>query len=153
MSAASALLEHEIALISRFLDALREEQLALKAGKAEELLPLIETKAALAEQLNTLESGRQAALGLKHTENPRLAMDEWLNRAKDPLAAVNWKKLLELAREAKTLHDINGRLIDMHLRNTAGSIAILTQKSATPPLYGADGQSAGNSGSRIVDSA
>lgn len=153
MSEASVLIEREITLISRFVDALRKEQDVLKEGRADDLLPIVEEKSVLAEQLNVLEGERHALLGLGHAAYDAKAMSDWLATANDPLAAVNWKKLLELAREAKALHQINGRLIDMHLQNTTGSIAVLTQKSVPPPLYGADGQTANHTGSRIVDSA
>ena len=48
---------------------------------------------------------------------------------------------------------MNGELIAMHLARTSEALDILTQRQNKASLYGSDGQAAGGSGSRIVDSA
>jgi flagella synthesis protein FlgN len=58
-----------------------------------------------------------------------------------------------LAKEAKALHDLNGKLLNIHLQQTTEAIAVLTQQHQAHSLYGSDGQSAMSTGSRIVDSA
>jgi flagellar biosynthesis protein FlgN len=80
-------------------------------------------------------------------------MKIWLGRQPDnQTAAVNWENLLDLAREAKQLHELNASLVGMNLQQTNEALAIL-RKPAQHTLYGSNGQTSPFSGSRIVDSA
>jgi flagella synthesis protein FlgN len=154
MSVVAGILKQEIELISRFIAALNDEQACLTAAKPAALPEISAAKAGLVEQLNTLEGERMTAIGMAGTASDRITMEGWLSRNKnDANATVAWEKLLILAREAKTLHELNGRLIDLHLRNTTDILGILTQEVKQPGLYGASGQAMPATGSRIVDSA
>lgn len=151
MSELSALIEREIELISRFVSVLHEEQDTLKHARIAELPALTDEKSRLVEQLNALEAERLATLGLGRQPG---VMEDWLKThgAERPAADL-WKKLLELARQAKTTHELNARLLAMHARQTNELLAALTQQSEKPALYGASGQTLPGSGSRIIDSA
>lgn len=154
MSTVAEILEREVELISRFITALNEEQACLTAATPTALPNIGATKTSLVEQLNRLESERMAAIGLPGNPSDRPTMESWLSRNEhDANATVAWKKLLILAREAKTLHELNGQLVDVHLRNTAEILGILTQEAKQSGLYGASGQAVPATGSRIVDSA
>ena len=146
--------ELEIIHISRFVELLKAEQELLKLGNATALADIISAKIDLVEQLNSLEANRRQALSITGDENTRDAMREWLtNHPNNQAAAVNWENLLNLAREAKQLHELNASLIGMHLMQTTEALAILRRQPAQHTLYGSNGQSAQFSGSRIVDSA
>jgi len=154
MSDFATITEREITLISRFIALLKDEQEVLKRADAEALPEIGAAKIELVEQLNSLEAERRSALGIASNEKTRAAMTEWLAKhPKELTAAVNWENLLNLAREAKQLQEINGRLIDMHLQQTSEALAVLTRQSERQTLYGSNGQAAQVSGSRIVDSA
>lgn len=154
MPSVAAIIEREIELISRFVAALKEEQEILKQGKVAALPDLTTRKTLLVEQLNSLESERLGALNLPGAEQGRSSMEKWLaQHGNDQAAAVNWKKLLNFAGEAKSLHELNAQLVDMHLRQTSEILAILTQQPEKPSLYGSTGQTMPATGSRIVDSA
>lgn len=154
MSVVATIIEREIELTSRFIQALNDEQACLKAADPTGLPEIISAKASLVEQLNTLESERMAAIGQAGSDSDRVTMESWLSRNPDKTnATVAWEKLLILAREAKALHELNGRLVELHLRNTDEILAILTQDVREPGLYGASGQTMPTTGSRIVDSA
>lgn len=154
MSVVSGLCEREIELVSRFIAALNEEQEFLKVADTAPLPDLSAAKLALVEQLNVLEGERMAAIGMTGSPSDRVTMEDWLARNTDDVnATVAWEKLRILAREAKTLHELNGKLVDLHLRNTKEILNILTQESRQPGLYGASGQAMPATGSRIVDSA
>lgn len=154
MAGITAITEREIALISRFVDLLKEEQEALKRGDPSVLQDIGTEKADLANQLNALESERRTALGFSDKQNTREAMTEWLaQHPNERSAAVNWEKLLDLAREAKQLHELNADLVAMHLRLTSDALTVLTRQSGQNTLYGSNGQTSTISGSRIVDSA
>lgn len=150
----SGIIGREIELISQFITVLSEEQEYLKQGNAAALPAISGTKSTLVAQLNALEGERMAAIGLPGKPSTRSAMEDWLaQRTSDTKISVDWQKLLVLAGEAKTLHELNGRLIAMHLKNTNELLGILTQPTDKPALYGASGQSLPATGSRIVDSA
>lgn len=155
MSEIAEITAREIALISRFIALLNNEQEILKRAKPADLPEISAAKIDLVEQLNTLEIERRSALGMASDENPRKVMTKWLaQHPAEQAAAVNWKNLLNLASEAKQLHDLNARLVGMHLQQTTEALAILNRQSSEQlPLYGSNGQAAQNSGSRIVDSA
>lgn len=154
MSILSGIIEREIELISRFIAVLNEEQDCLKLANPAPLSNLGEAKAELVEQMNALENERTEAIGQAGTQGGRASMESWLTRnPSDAAAALNWNKLLELAREAKSLHELNGSLLEMHLKNTAEALVILTQQANRTSLYGSSGQAMPDTGSRIVDSA
>ncbi|MBS1141018.1 MAG: FlgN [Proteobacteria bacterium] len=154
MSILAGIIEREIDLVSRFIAALNEEQDCLKQAEPAPLPGLGVTKAELVEQMNALENERMAAIGEAGKPSGRASMENWLtNNPSDTAAALNWKKLLDLAREAKSLHELNGSLVEMHLKNTAEALVILTQQANRTSLYGSSGQAMPDTGSRIVDSA
>jgi len=150
----AAITEREIALISRFVALLKDEQETLKRADASALPEISSAKIGLVEQLNLLEVERRTALGIVGDEKTRAAMTVWLaNNPNDQTAAVNWEKLLNLAQEAKQLHELNAQLVGMHLQQTSEALVILTRQAEQHTLYGSNGQAAQVSGSRIVDSA
>lgn len=146
--------EHEIVLISNFLALLKRENSALNDVEPSRLTEISSAKNALLEQLNALESSRGQALGIGPEADIRSTMETWLASHPDQLAtAANWQKLLELAHEAKSLHETNGQLVRIHLQQTNEILAVLTSLTQKDTLYGCDGQTAPSTGSRIVDSA
>ena len=63
MSEIAAITEREIALISRFVALLKDEQETLKRADASALPEISAAKIDLVEQLNLLEAERRTALG------------------------------------------------------------------------------------------
>lgn len=154
MADLGAITEREVALIARFIELLKDEQETLRRADPEPLAAIGAAKMALVEQLNGLESERRVALGIGGEDKTRAAMDNWL--AANPgqqRAALNWRKLLELANEARQLHELNAGLVALHLQQTGEALNVLGGRRAADGLYGSDGQAAPPSGSRIVDSA
>lgn len=154
MSPIAALTEREIPLISRFVALLQEEQDCLTRADVNALEEIGNAKTALAGQLNAHEGERRALLGLDASKKTREGMAAWLKEhPEDNNVAVNWEKLLILATEAKTLHELNAKLLGMHLQQTTEALAALTRQAENVTLYGSNGQTSLSSGSRIVDSA
>lgn len=154
MSDIAGLLSREIELVSRFIALLNDEQDSLKRGDADTLQAITAQKTPLIEQMNAIESERMAAIGQAGRPSNGASMQQWLDsHPADTAAAANWRQLLDLAREARSLHDLNIQLVEMHLKNTSEALAILTQPVESSTLYGSSGQTMSSSGSRIVDSA
>ena len=154
MSALGKLIEREITLISRFVTSLQEEQEALKAANPESLPTIHEEKSRLVDQLNALENERIQLVGGSANMPDRERMAAWLQvHPNEKTVAGHWKKLIELAQEAKRLSDLNAALVKLHLEKTTQALAILTRHAQENLFYGSDGQAATYTGSRIVDSA
>lgn len=154
MSDVAGILAREIELVSRFIALLNNEQDSLKKGDADALQAITAEKSPLIAQMNGAESERMAAIGAAGRPGTGASMQRWLDEnTADTAAATNWQQLLDLAREAKALHDLNIQLVEMHLKNATEALAILTQPPESSTLYGSSGQTMGSSGSRIVDSA
>lgn len=153
MTTLISILEHEIDLIVDFTALLQNEQEVLKRGDARLLPEITAQKQALIDQLNNQESIRGKALGIAESD-PHSGTIEWLkNHPNDKKIAEIWKKMLELALQAKQIHEINGRLLQMHLKQTNDLLAALTRQAEQNTFYGSNGQSWAATGSRFVDSA
>lgn len=153
MSTLAAILDQEIVLLSSFIVLLEKEQSALKLGDSIQLPNICEQKLALIDQLNAQESARGNALQL-NAESLHTGTILWLQtHPEDKRAAECWKRMIELARNAKQLHQLNGRLVHMHLQQTNELLASLTRKAEQNTFYGSNGQAHSITGSRLVDSA
>lgn len=154
MATLSAITAQEIELVSQFVALLEKERDALKKGEIGQLGVIGAAKMPLIEQLNAFEVSRGQTLGVVGSENIRSAMKQWLaSHPNEKTTANNWAKLLDLARQAKQLHELNSLLVNMHLQQTNELLAVLTRQPNAAPLYGSNGQAAQVTGSRIVDSA
>lgn len=154
MPAVDGLLEQEIEALKALTELLTAEQAALKAAEPDRLPALDTRKAGLIRTLNELERERNRLIEAAPEVHPRAAMQAWLARhapASGTTAAL-WEELLSLAREAKALNALNGKLVALHLHHTSQALAAITPSPA-PSLYGRDGQSTALTGSRIIDSA
>ena len=119
------LLQDEKQQVGLFLDCLRNEQAALVAAQIEELVTLSQAKLSLVDRLNDIESRRLSLIGHQNAGD-KSAMSNWFaTHPEDAAAKTVWADILELAREARGLHQMNGELIRMHLENTQEAIAIL----------------------------
>jgi flagella synthesis protein FlgN len=154
MADLAAITAREVALIGRFVDLLKDEQAALRRADPAPLADIASAKTALVDQLNALEDARRTALAIGAEAKTRAAMEQWLSANPQQRAvAANWQKLLELANEARQLHELNAGLVNLHLQQTTEALAALDRRQAGDSLYGSNGQAAPPSGSRIVDSA
>ncbi len=154
MKALQALLEKEKSGILAFINTLREEQAALSQGDTAALEPLIATKSSLIEELNQLEAARKAIAVGAAVSPDRIGMTRWLeSQPQGKTLLPIWQDILQLASEARQIHDLSGKLIAAQLSRTSEALNILTGHSNRAALYGSDGQAAGAKMPRIVDSA
>ena len=148
------LLAKETSLVSTFIGALGEEQVALTHGNIEVLAQISSRKTDLAAQLNDLETERNAALAKAGFAAGRQGTEAWLaSQGIGAAAALQWAQLLKLAGDARELNILNGKLIALRLQATNQALAILSQEAQKTGLYGPDGQAAQLTGSRIIDAA
>ncbi|MCB4360858.1 flagella synthesis protein FlgN [Quatrionicoccus australiensis] len=154
MADLASITKQEIDLVSGFVALLKKECEALKQANVSPLADLAMEKAQLIEQLNNLERMRATLLGVPDGQDIGAAMARWLESTPgQPGIAANWKKLMDLAREAKALNNLNSSLVSMHLNQTSELLSALTLQPQKQSLYGSNGQASQLTGSRIVDSA
>ncbi len=154
MQSLADILAAEADAVSAFCALLREEQECLKIGKAEALPELIARKNGVLGSLAPLSDRRNALLAGAGLPADRAGMERWLtDRPQDERTQHAWKSLQLHAAEAKELNRVNGELIRMHLASNARALEALQSGNAGQDLYGANGQSAAMTGSRIIDSA
>lgn len=154
MTVLAAALKKETQLVSRLLGLLKTEQEILVAGNAEMLEALTRDKNSLIAEIAQATSDREATFLPAAAPIGQQAMADWLqSHPAEKAAASAWEKLIGVTRDAKEAHEKNGLLINALIRKTGEALAILTQHQQDHSLYGRDGQTAGNPGRRILDSA
>ncbi len=148
------LIDGEIEALVRLVSLMEQEQEALKTAKPETLSTLGDEKADLIKRLNFLEMERIDQIGATPGSDPKSAMTHWLDgHPAEIRVKSSWHSLLELARQAKALNELNGKLVAMHLERTEQALNALTPQRSNSGLYSSSGQATGLSGSRIIDSA
>lgn len=148
----SRLLAAEIAAVQRFVELLQAEQQVLKDGKVDELGAVTQAKRKLVEELNALGQQRHDFLAESGVSETRSDMESWLLRQQNPKLLQGWRALQQLAREAKSLNELNGQCIALLARNNRELMDAITGQHARGTFYGPDGgQTASRSGYRISD--
>jgi flagellar biosynthesis protein FlgN len=141
-------LGEEITACKALLQLLQQEQDHLVAADIDALGALTEEKSRLLGRLNELARQRQRALVAAGFEGSEAGMEAFLQNA--PAAARSaFDELMEIARQGKELNRVNGMLIGQHMSRNQAALNALhggTQPGGT--LYGPDGQSASQGGSR-----
>ena len=150
----AALLE-EIQEVLVFAELLRQEQALLTATRAADaLLPLVERKSACAARLKVLSDRRDQMLSGNGNLTGRPAIEAWL--AANPRGNdidSHWQRLLELAAEARSLNETNGKLIGLHWQHNQAALTTLMAAADRAMTYGPDGQQKGAGGGRSFGSA
>lgn len=143
-----ALLKRELESFRQFRQILESEQNALLVGDVDALLPLAQRKSEKAAELSQIAEARNKFI-LDHAggTNQR-GIENWL-AAFDPADASGagklWRDLIDTAREAKSLNDTNGQVINTRLAANQQALAVITgANTSTANLYGRDGSAYSN---------
>jgi len=152
MTEIAALLKREAELVVRFRNTLLREQEALRSGISEGLAELSSEKLSLVESLNS--AGVERARALFSSDDSMVDMNAWFStHPQERESALLWNELLDVAREARTINELNGNLINSLHQKTSEALSILMQGQADRSLYSSNGQASLSTGSRIIDSA
>ncbi|HYC42164.1 MAG TPA: flagellar protein FlgN [Noviherbaspirillum sp.] len=142
-------LAEEVRAAGALLDLLRQEQAHLVDANIDELIKVTEEKTKIVARMGELSLGRHRALAGAGLEASEEGMQKWASSpSTDASAAQSWAALLQLAREAKELNRTNGLLIGRHLSRNQAALNILQGGGEGGNMYGPNGQSASQSGSR-----
>lgn len=135
-----ARLGEEIARLKEFIALLQREQELLAKANTEALLALVDGKTALADTLAAFSLARENLLAQLGLPNGRAGMTAWLARAGSDKSRQAWQELLDLAAQARSLNETNGKLIALHLQQNQQAFAALMQAANRAMTYGPDGQ-------------
>ena len=147
------LLVEEAAQLRGFLDLLSREQKSLADGDLERLLPLATEKNECFTRLSGLGEARGRALAAAGLAASRQGMETWL--AQQPEAGKirrDWQEFLDLAEQARTLNETNGKLIATRLSHNRQAFSTLMSAANQAALYGPDGQARPVGGGRSLGS-
>ncbi|GHT96262.1 hypothetical protein AGMMS49545_20800 [Betaproteobacteria bacterium] len=148
------ILASEIGVVKKFIALLQEEQRQLRENQVDALETTSVAKSSLATELETIGAARNASLaelGL----NARLdgkAVETWISQQGNPRLLQAWRALQSLARDAKSLNELNGQCIALLSRNNREQLDALTGRQAHGIFYSPDGQPASGGSFRISDS-
>lgn len=119
---------------------LGEERKVLSGALADRLPDISVEKSSLAAILHQLETRRDALLTVKGFAKGRRGVEAWLaSRPNLDVERGRWSELQELAAQARNDNEINGRLIDLLLKQNREALSVLLSGGAES-IYGADGQ-------------
>ena len=122
------LLTAELALLREFAILLTAEQEALVRGDIDRLMPLAEEKSRQATVLAQAAEERNQTLTALGLERDKLGMEAWLAREPRATSARDaWQALLNLAVEARTRNELNGKLIQSRLQQNQRALADFSQ--------------------------
>jgi flagella synthesis protein FlgN len=143
------LLAEETDTVRRFIAVLRQEQSLLADGQIDGLVAIAEEKSAFADRLGALARQRDAQVAAEGGEN----MGAWLAKPANQGQRDAWRQLLDLARQARSLNETNGKLIELRMQHNQQALAVLMAAADQAMTYGPDGQQRPAGGGRSFGSA
>ncbi|PLX67777.1 MAG: flagellar protein FlgN [Azoarcus sp.] len=145
------LIEAEAIQLREFVDHLQREEILLVSGDTEGLLALTTAKTERYRQLQRLHDDRALLLGRLGLPNKDASIRHVC--AQLPRVLKRWDEVIELARQARTRNELNGKLINERMQHNQAALSVLLSAANHPQLYDADGQSRPTGGGRILGSA
>jgi len=135
---------------------LESEQACLVKGDVDSLLEIAPLKSERVDRLQELEQQRVGYLDSIGLGTGQTTMIDWLaahaGAERAELAQI-WEELMLLAAEARSLNEINGKLITTRLAHNQAAMAALQLSVRAQNIYGPDGQAAIVAGQRDLGRA
>jgi flagellar biosynthesis protein FlgN len=149
----ASLLDKESHLLESFLALLKQEQALLETATAEPLGALAAEKSRLTSELSRLAEAREAEMVRDGIRPGKEGMNAWCRSAAGAASRSTWQHLLALAAEARTLNELNGKLIVQRMQHNQKALAVLMAAANQAATYGPDGQQRAGGGGRSLGSA
>lgn len=145
-------LQAEKLVFENFIGLLEEEQRILVNGGKDELPPVTANKTKLLEDLLRLSDQRTSFMKAAGLSFEPEALSRWISQQNTEAKAL-WQQCLDLAKQAKRLNDLNGRLVAERLSGNQQAIHTLMAEANQPATYGPDGQTRSLGQGRTLGSA
>lgn len=153
-SGIAELISAELGVLRQFVDVLQREQAALTGGHTDSLMALATEKVRHAEQLATLNKSRDAKLQSAGLGSGREGIQAWRDEGSIPLVVQNnLATLIELAKEARRLNELNGKLVADRLQHNQQALNVLLSAAKQSTIYGPDGHTQVAPSGRTLGSA
>jgi flagella synthesis protein FlgN len=146
-------LTREYEVTHALLALLRQEQASLVEVDINSVTDLLNEKSLLVAQATDFAVARHHALAAAGFEASETGMQAWIaTQEPQSEAAQSWKKLINLAREAKEINRTNGLLINQQLVRNEAALNVLRGGEPNSNVYGPNGQTSARpvSRSRVV---
>lgn len=148
------ILEAEALSVSRFVEVLKREQVALGQGDVDNLVGFAQDKAAISSELATFANRRNSILAGQGLKADRAGIEAWLDRQPANSGQRDaWSRIMALASEARELNRLNGELIRIRMQHNTQALEAIQGATSTLSLYGRDGQTTAVLSRRINDAA
>lgn len=132
----------ELSAFSDFVRVLQTEQEALVQGDVDRLIELARLKSEKVLLLSQFAERRNRYLAANGHNPEQGGMDKWLQQhgGEIPHTVEAWKQLLEQAKIAQQINQVNGSLIETKLRFNQQALSLLQTAANQTGIYGPDGQ-------------
>ena len=148
------MLAEEIRAVEEFIGVLKEEEGALVGANLDALLALAARKSEMSVRLNMLVERREAARQAAGMPAGREGMAKWMTAAdKSGQGSKLWTKLLDLATQARSQNELNGKLIALHFQHNQRALKTLMSAADQAMTYDASGLQRGGGSGRLLGSA
>jgi len=131
------LIDTEAELMQRFVGLLGREEALLIAAETDSLLSLTREKTDLYHLIQRQHDIRAQMLGREGLDNTGRNIRALC--ASMPATLARWEQTLELAREARSRNEINGKLITEHMHHNQAALSVLLSAANQPQLYDSEG--------------
>ncbi len=135
------MLQMEKEVLAAFTTLLRDEQQTLVRGELEPLGSYAEAKSKCLFELTRLGEQRHRLLRERGLQCDDAGMQRLLREHVDhpDLPRAAWQQIIDLAKSAKHLNEINGTLIGTRLNSTQRALSVIFSAARLPGAYTADG--------------
>ncbi len=133
--------EEDARLVNKLLDLLTIEQKALVQGNVDEIEQLIDSKAAVLQEINIVAKNRYAALAERKYDANENGMLAWVVGQSNQAIKDSWDDFQAILAKAKEMNRLNGDLINRHFNRNKQMLNDL--RNAVQPnnnVYGKNGQ-------------
>lgn len=131
------LIDTEAGLMRRFVDLLAREEKLLIGAETDALLSLTREKSDLYHLIQRQHDLRKQMLGREGLDNTTRNIRALCASLPETLA--RWEQTLELAQEARSRNELNGKLITEHMHHNQAALTVLLSAANQPQLYDAEG--------------
>jgi len=148
------LLQEEQIAATHLLAALEHQQQELANAQFDNIEASAKNTHSHIQTLEGLEKKRNALaarLGYAADHDGMAQLIRWSDY--DGSLALQWRKLLELARRCRDCNQINGAVVDINRRRVRQALGILRGQQNDAELYGRSGQTAADTLSRPLAKA
>lgn len=133
-------LQHELQAVSRLMELLLQEHVALAAHDADALEKAVQDKQQQLSKIESWEQGRNQLLTQGGHPTTQAGMEQYLKAQSNLQLDRLWQQLLSLSAQCHHQNQINGGIVEAGRHHIQRALAILRGVSPAAELYGPAGK-------------